>query len=330
MRAVLQAISEELLRLKADGEQSVSVSEETLVGLRAMLKARAAGETAAAGSGQTGAGAGGVPVVVPALPGRAMIERTKPAVIAAREAAPAAPALRGLVSPNPIPAGEALPPPVVVLPEGDQATRWAALREMVTSHPVCVEKAGAGNRVVFGGGPLGARIFFVGDAPGIEEEIAGVPFVGPAGHLLDKMIAGMGLKREHIYASNILTWRLKPPGASGGQGATEPVKRSASAEEIGFCLPFLRAEIEVVQPELIVALGGTAAQGLLGAKFTSLPAARSKWHEFAGKPMMVTYHPAYLLQSGSKKSKRAVWEDLLKVMERAALPISEKQRAYYA
>jgi uracil-DNA glycosylase family 4 len=84
-----------------------------------------------------------------------------------------------------------------------------------------------------------------------------------------------------------------------------------------------------VQPELIVALGGTAAQGLLGAKFTTLGAARSRWHDFAGKPLMVTYHPSYLLRSGSVKSKRAVWEDLLQVMERAKLPISDKQRGYF-
>jgi DNA polymerase len=98
---------------------------------------------------------------------------------------------------------------------------------------------------------------------------------------------------------------------------------------MSFCLPFLRAAIEVVQPDLLVVLGGTAAQGLLGDKFTTLAAVRSKWHEFAGRPLMVTYHPSYLLWSNSKRSKRAVWEDLLQVMERAGLPITEKQRGYF-
>ena len=106
--------------------------------------------------------------------------------------------------------------------------------------------------------------------------------------------------------------------------------RPPTAAELAFCLPFLRAQIEVVQPKLLVALGKTATDGLLGAgKFKTLGEARGLWHEFAGKPVMVTYHPSYILREPTPRKKRLIWEDLLKVMERAALPISEKQRGYF-
>jgi DNA polymerase len=311
MRAVLQAISEELARLKAEGEQAVPVSEEALAGLRALVRAQA-GEAAGAeqASGQAAAPTSSAQAPSAGRPdapraGASLEPRRQPA-------APAAPKLP--------------PPPVVTLPEGDKATRWAALKELATTHPVCLANLRPDKKAVFGTGPLDAKIFFVGDAPGVEEEIRGEPFVGPEGHLLTKMIGGMGLKREQVFISNILCWR---PPVDTPEGAEQITSRPPTAEEMAFCLPFLRAAIEVVQPDFVVALGGTAAQGILGAKFTTLPAARSEWQEFAGKPLKVSYHPSYLLRSNSNKSKRAVWEDLLQVMERAGLPISEKQRGFF-
>jgi len=99
---------------------------------------------------------------------------------------------------------------------------------------------------------------------------------------------------------------------------------------MAFCLPFLRAQLAIVRPAVIVALGATAAEGLLGhGSFKALREVRSRWHDFAGRPLMVTYHPAYILRNQSNRSKREVWEDLLQVMERTGLPISEKQRGYY-
>lgn len=319
MRAVLQAISEELARLKAEGEQAVPVSEEALAGLRALVQARAAADAG-----------GGPPAEVPARSATpsALIREASPS--AARPAPPAAkPAIvapvRGLAPAAP--ATAALPPPPLVsLPEGDKAARWAALKEQARNHPVCLANVRAGKKAVLGVGSLDAKIFFVGEAPGAEEEVQGEPFVGPAGQLLTKMIGAMGLKREQVYIGNIMCWRPQIPTPDG---AEQIGNRPPTPEEMAFCLPFLRASIEVVQPDLLVALGGTAAQGLLGEKFTTLGAARSKWHDFAGKPLMVTYHPSYLLRNGSNKSKRAVWEDLLQVMERSGLPISDKQRAYF-
>jgi DNA polymerase len=99
---------------------------------------------------------------------------------------------------------------------------------------------------------------------------------------------------------------------------------------MNYCLPYLRAQIKIVNPDLLVALGTTAAQGLLGpGSFKALGDVRGRWSEFGGKPLMVTYHPSYILRNQSNRSKRMIWEDLLKVMERAGLPISEKQRVFF-
>lgn len=180
---------------------------------------------------------------------------------------------------------------------------------------------------MLGVGNLDAKIFFCGEAPGAEEEEQGEPFVGPAGQLLTKMIQGMGLSRRDVYIGNIMNWRPElPVSADGVQYGNRP----PTPEELSYCLPYLKAQLEIVNPELIVALGSTATQGLLGAgSFKTLGEIRSQWKLFAGKPVMVTYHPSYILRNPTNRSKRAIWEDLLKVMERASLPISEKQRTFF-
>jgi uracil-DNA glycosylase family 4 len=295
MRAVLTALTDELKRLKATGVRTVSVSEENLAALRGVV--RRSSKNA------------GVRPEVPALPIAPLAPMTT--AIPSQETA------------RPLPPTTSLPPPpVVTLPAGDKRTRWTALRERVLGDAVCRSHVRPGKRVVFGVGDLEARIFFCGEAPGAEEEQQGEPFVGPAGQLLNKMIQGMGLRREQVYIGNIMNWRPEMPTAFGN--------RPPTAEEMAYCLPFLRAQIEVVDPALIVALGATAAKGLLGAEtFKSLGEIRGQWKQFAEKPVMVTYHPSYLLHNDTRRSKRAVWEDLLKVMERVELPISEKQRGYY-
>jgi uracil-DNA glycosylase len=213
------------------------------------------------------------------------------------------------------------------LPEGDKAQRWAALLALVTGDATCCANVRAGKKVVLGVGSLDAKIMFVGEAPGAEEEIQGEPFVGPAGQLLTKMIQAMGLKRSDVYIGNIMNWRPQMPTVDGRE---QVGNRPPSEAELRYCLPYLRAQIEVVNPDLLVALGSTAAQGLLGVgSFKALGEIRGKWHEFAGKPLMVTYHPSYILRNQSNRSKRMIWEDLLKVMERASLPISDKQRSFF-
>jgi len=294
MRAVLTALTDELKRLKATGVRTVSVSEENLAALRVVVQRQ---PQSAGGSRAIEA----TPATPPLLP----------SMIAAKEPS------------RPLPPDSGLPPPpVVALGVGDKRTRWTALRARVLGDEVCRAHVRPGKQVVFGVGDPEAKIFFCGEAPGAEEEQQGEPFVGPAGQLLNKMIQAMGLRREDVYIGNIMNWRPEMPTAFGN--------RPPTAEEMAYCLPFLRAQIEVVDPSLIVALGATAAKGLLGAdNFKSLGEIRGQWKQFAGKAVMVTYHPSYLLHNDTRRAKRAVWEDLLKVMERVGLPISEKQRGYF-
>jgi uracil-DNA glycosylase family 4 len=294
MRAVLTAITDELKRLKATGLRTVSVSEENLVALRGAVRRR-----------HEGAGARREIAAAPSLP------PSPPPAISTKEPS------------RPLPPASSLPPPpVVALAAGDKRTRWTALRERVLGDAVCRAHVRPGKQVVFGVGDPAAKIFFCGEAPGAEEEQQGEPFVGPAGQLLNKMIQAMGLRREDVYIGNIMNWRPEMPTAFGN--------RPPTAEEMAYCLPFLRAQIEVVDPTLIVALGATAAKGLLGTdNFKSLGEIRGQWKQFAEKPVMVTYHPSYLLHNDTRRAKRAVWEDLLKVMERVGLPIGEKQRSYF-
>ncbi len=301
-RAQLQTLTDELRRLKAGGERNVAVSDESLEQLHAAVSASVADHA------ESPADQG---VAVSPVTGGPRI----PAPVAAR-ATPGP-------SSSPIPS-TAL---TVQLPGGDKAARWAALRELVLNDPVCLAHVRPGKKVVLGVGSLDAQIFFCGEAPGAEEEVQGEPFVGPAGQLLTRMIQGMGLKREQVYIGNIMNWRPEIPSGPGG---VQFGNRPPTAEEMNYCLPYLRAQIEIVQPLLIVALGATASGGLLGAgTFKTLGEIKGRWHQFAGKPVMVTYHPSYILRNNSNRSKRAIWEDLLKVMERASLPVSEKQRGFF-
>jgi len=162
---------------------------------------------------------------------------------------------------------------------------------------------------------------FIGEGPGEAEDLQGEPFVGPAGQLLTKMIVAMGLTREQVYIANVLKCRPDmPPGASGN--------RKPSKQEMDTCLPYLRAQIDVIKPAVMVALGATAVEGLLGA-VGSIGSLRGQFREYRSVPLMPTYHPSYLLRNQSNTEKRKVWEDLLKVMERLEMPVSEKQRGYF-
>lgn len=186
--------------------------------------------------------------------------------------------------------------------------------------------------VVFASGNPLADIMFVGEAPGAEEEKLKKPFVGPAGQKLEQILKAMGLKREDVYISNIVKFRPKK-GDGRFQGSTN---RPPQPDEMAASLKYIQAEIGVVRPKVIVALGRTAAEGLL-EKGGTLASFRNGDHEFEGIPVIVTYHPSYLLRQESEsnpelamQAKRVVWEDMLKVMERAGMSISEKQRGYFS
>ena len=164
-----------------------------------------------------------------------------------------------------------------------------------------------------GEGNSNARIMFVGEAPGADEDAQGRPFVGRAGQLLDKIIAACGLKRSDVYIGNILKCR-------------PPENRDPRAEEIISCLPYLQRQIEIIDPEIIVALGAHAARTLLN---TTKPIGqlRGQFHEYyagIGRPpvkLMATYHTAYLLRNYSQENRRRVWEDMKKVLAELDLPI---------
>jgi DNA polymerase len=162
---------------------------------------------------------------------------------------------------------------------------------------------------------------FVGEAPGEDEDRKGEPFVGRAGELLTKIIVAMGFAREDVYIANVLKCRPNmPPGESGN--------RKPKPEEMKTCLPYLQKQIEIIRPKAIVALGSTAVEGLIGDT-SPMGKLRGRWHEFDGIPLMVTYHPAYLLRNQALTEKRKVWEDMLLVLEKLGRPISEKQRNYF-
>ena len=213
-------------------------------------------------------------------------------------------------------------PPAFELPDGSKEERWAWLRDKVLECPTCQSELNPGAKVVFGTGDLDADLFLCGEAPGAEEEQQGLPFVGPAGELLNRIIEAMGLSRESVYIGNILNWRPRHQQAYGN--------RPPTIQEMNFCLPYLKAQVEIISPKVIVALGKTATDGLLGHDPNRrLGEDRGKWKQFEGIPLMVTYHPSYLLHNPSKSGKRKVWEDMLMVMDKLDLEITEKQRGFF-
>jgi uracil-DNA glycosylase family 4 len=176
--------------------------------------------------------------------------------------------------------------------------------------------------MVFATGNPEARVMLVGEAPGYQEEREREPFVGPAGQKLNDILKAMGLSREEVYISSIVKFRPATPNQTTNN-------RKPTAEEMEACMPFVRAEISIVKPECIIALGGTAAEGLLGLE-GAITSMRGPWYDFEGTPVRVTYHPSHLLQTNAASAtKRQLWEDMLTVMEKLGLPISDKQRGFF-
>ena len=199
--------------------------------------------------------------------------------------------------------------------------RLSALREAVSACRKCEHLAAFRTQTVFGTGNPNADLMFVGEAPGADEDKKGEPFVGRAGELLTKIINAMGLSRDDIYIANVLKCRPDMP-------PNTPGNRPPTAEEMQRCLPYLREQISIIQPRVLVALGKTAMTGLTGAD-ESMSAMRGRWFTFEDIPLLPTYHPSYLLRNGSNSEKRKVWEDMMLVMEKLGMPISEKQRGFF-
>ena len=201
-----------------------------------------------------------------------------------------------------LPAVPILPISPAIQPQ-DRAAALLAIREEIgdcTRCPLCETR----NKIVFGDGDPNARLLFVGEGPGADEDAQGLPFVGRGGQLLNNMINAMGLKREEVYIANIV--KCRPPQ----NRVPEPI-------EANTCTPFLFQQIGVVRPEVIVALGSTAATYLLGGMKRPLSALRGRIHEALNSKLIITYHPAFLLRDPNQKKE--AWKDLQMAMAELGL-----------
>ncbi|MEX1118110.1 MAG: uracil-DNA glycosylase [Terrimicrobiaceae bacterium] len=196
-----------------------------------------------------------------------------------------------------------------------------ALREAALVCTRCPHLVASRKGVVFGVGNPKADLMFVGEAPGADEDEQGEPFVGRAGQLLTKIILAMGFTRDDIYIANVLKCRPDMPAGESGN-------RKPKAKEMETCLPWLEQQISLIKPKAMVALGATAVEGLLGLT-EPMGKLRGQWLDFHEIPVMVTYHPAYLLRNQSISEKRKVWEDMMLVLERLGRPISAKQKRFF-
>jgi len=196
-----------------------------------------------------------------------------------------------------------------------------SIRARVAVCVKCPHLARTRTQTVFGVGNPDAELMFIGEAPGADEDARGEPFVGRAGQLLTKIIQAMGFQRSDVYIANVLKCRPDMPPGSFGNRPPTPV-------EMQTCLPYLTEQIDIIQPKVLVALGATAVEGLLGTRGV-MRELRGKWHSHQDTPLMITYHPSYLLRNQAPSEKRKVWEDMLQVLERLERPITEKQRNYF-
>jgi uracil-DNA glycosylase family 4 len=221
-----------------------------------------------------------------------------PAVTPPPVATPSVPPTLKLVSFN-----QRAPLPAAVVPVAERAAALRAIQEEIGDCTRCPLAYAGRHKIVFGDGSSAARLMFIGEGPGADEDMQGLPFVGKAGQLLNNMITAMGLARADVYIANIV--KCRPPG----NRVPEPV-------EANTCSQFLVRQIDVVQPEVIVALGATAAMYLLGVK-QSLNSLRGRWHTCRGAKLAVTYHPAFLLRDPRQKAE--AWKDLQMVMAHLGL-----------
>lgn len=306
---LLNATIQHLERLKACGVRHVAVSPETLraLSLPALRSAAPAAQSPIANRQS--------PNSMPAISGKPAIgDRRSPIPKPTPPAVEAALPL-GLEGASTVESRIENPKSEI-----EKAAAFAELRARALACVKCPHLVAARKTVVFGVGNINANLMFVGEAPGADEDEQGEPFVGKAGQLLTKIIETMGLKRSDVYIGNILKCRPDTPGQSAGN-------RKPTPKEMKTCIPYLHEQIDLIQPKVLVALGGTAMEGLLNK--TGITKLRGNWHSYRGIPLMPTYHPSYLLRNQALHEKRRVWEDMLQVMEKLGMPISERQQKFF-
>jgi len=217
---------------------------------------------------------------------------------------------------------QVIPQVVELVIEGeDKSTKLASIKRQVANWAPALSLGSLRETMVFAAGNPEAKIMLIGEAPGYHEEKEGQPFMGPAGEKLSDILKAMGITREEVYITYLVKFRPATPKQSTNN-------RNPSLAEILACMPILRAEISVINPAVIIALGDSAVEGLLNVK-GAIGGALSQWHEFSGIPTRATYHPVHLLKTGSNEVKRLLWEDMLAVMEKIGMPISDKQRGFF-
>jgi DNA polymerase len=308
-QSALEATEAHLLALQANGVRFLNVQAETLFALQQAVPEQpvlGVTEGAAAIEGVTARQSLALPDLIAAE------KASELAQVAARQN----PAL-----PNPVPAEREAPAAAAGLGREAKVVAMAALRERALACVKCPHLVKSRRTVVFGTGDIHARLMFVGEAPGADEDAQGEPFVGAAGQLLTRIIKAMGFSRETVYIANILKCRPDMPGQSRGN-------RKPTPEEMATCLPWLLEQIDLVRPAVMVALGATAVEGLLG-KGEGITRLRGRFQTFRGIPVMPTFHPSYLLHNQAVTEKRKVWEDMMQVLEKVGAPISEKQRGFF-
>jgi DNA polymerase len=294
---LLDAAIRDLEARKAGGERFVAVASDTLNALAAPVPPSRRREEAEP------------------------IAQSRPPAQPAPARAPLFPAVK---PPSP-PA--AAPLSATTVPPADKSAAFAALRTRALACMKCPHLVTTRKSVVFGVGDINAQLMFVGEAPGADEDKQGEPFVGRAGQLLTRIIQATGLTRDAVYIANVLKCRPDTPGQSYGN-------RKPRADEMATCLPYLLEQIQLIQPRVIVALGGTAVEGLFAMTEARITQRRGKWMDLRGTPVMPTFHPSFVLRAEDgpdkgRATKRQVWEDMLQVMERLQMPITEKQRGFF-
>jgi uracil-DNA glycosylase family 4 len=240
----------------------------------------------------------------------------------------------------PAPAPEAVPVAVPETPAESPAPpqlsteekrqRLAAVAARAEAAPAARALGTLRDKMVFAVGNPDSPIVFVGEAPGADEEKQNEPFVGVAGQLLTRVIKAMGLERSDVYITNICKFRpLTDDGRPQGTRNRQP-----TGTEMNACIEFVQEELAIIQPKVIVALGKTAVEGLL-QRDVAITRLRGQWHEYRGIPLMPTFHPSYLKRKEDEgeevanAEKRKHWEDMLQVMEKLGMAISEKQRRFF-
>ena len=303
------ALLEELKRLRGEGLREVYLEEDTLLGLEKALGVTSVTKVE------------GISTVSPE---QSMVKK-QPAPVALTPSSDNKETksiqVEGLNN-SPVNIEKFQSIPEIALPEGDKHTQWEWLKGEVENCTVANSELNDDSKILFGRGSLDAELFFCGEAPSEEDDLTGAVFGGQVGSLLTKIIEAMGYSDSTVYYSNILHWRPKHEMSYGHRPPTEA--------EMKFALPYLLAQVDIIKPKVIIALGKNATDGFLGSDpKRRLGDVRGNWKDFSGVPLMITYHPSYLLHNPSKSSKRKVWEDMLKVMERVGLKITEKQKGFF-